>query len=198
VGLDEAKLAPHQLVVDAGQAQCETCAACEKNKWGSANTGKGKACKNTRMLALVSAGGLTGKAGEKGVKFTLEDDLEAFASQPVGLLKPPVTSIKGFATYVKQVAAMLKRPPHGVITRLEVVPNAKNQFEMKFSGLDEVPDAFMPAVMKHRLAAAPLLDQPFNLGSGEAEDEGGEDTAPKAPARRAPPPPAKGGKAKKY
>lgn len=39
----------------APKPQAETCAGCEKNKFGSAATGKGKACKNMRRIAVVPA-----------------------------------------------------------------------------------------------------------------------------------------------
>lgn len=43
-------LLPHETVENA---QGENCKDCAKNQWGSAHTGKGKACKNQRRLILV-------------------------------------------------------------------------------------------------------------------------------------------------
>lgn len=40
---------------NAAEPAHETCEGCVYNEWGSAPTGKGKACKNIRRLALVPA-----------------------------------------------------------------------------------------------------------------------------------------------
>lgn len=45
-------LAPHE---EAVSPQAETCAECAMNKFGSAPTGKGKACRNTVRLAVAPA-----------------------------------------------------------------------------------------------------------------------------------------------
>lgn len=43
-------LVPHET---ASGPQAESCAGCPMNKWGSAPTGKGKACRNTVRLAVA-------------------------------------------------------------------------------------------------------------------------------------------------
>lgn len=43
-------LAPHK---DAKDPQAADCATCTWNKWGSAPTGKGKACRNTVRIAIA-------------------------------------------------------------------------------------------------------------------------------------------------
>lgn len=68
--------------------QAEKCGICPLNEYGSALTGKGKACKNTRLLAVVPAN-------------APEDD--------VWLLSIPPTSIRFWDKYVAQVSA-----EHGV------------------------------------------------------------------------------------
>jgi hypothetical protein len=45
------EMKPH---ADCGDPQNETCAACTWNKWGSAATGKGKACRNQVKLAIAA------------------------------------------------------------------------------------------------------------------------------------------------
>ena len=47
---DGGVLKPHE---SAAEPQGENCAVCPKNQWGSAPTGRGKACKNQRRLILV-------------------------------------------------------------------------------------------------------------------------------------------------
>lgn len=44
------ELAAHETV---SKPQGENCASCPKNQWGSAPSGKGKACKNQRRLIIV-------------------------------------------------------------------------------------------------------------------------------------------------
>lgn len=38
------------------ERQSDLCKTCEKNEWGSARQGRGKACSNRRRLALIPAG----------------------------------------------------------------------------------------------------------------------------------------------
>jgi len=47
-----AELAPHE---EAADPQAESCAECPMNQWGSAATGKGKACRNQVRLAVAAA-----------------------------------------------------------------------------------------------------------------------------------------------
>ena len=62
-GRDESTIAPHESVVAAGQAQHEQCQGCPHNEWGTADRGRGKACRNTRRLGLISAGNLDERSG---------------------------------------------------------------------------------------------------------------------------------------
>src|SRR5512139_1514558 len=135
-GRDEKTIAPHQVVVEAGQGVSDQCDGCEMNEFGTAVRGRGKACRNTRRLALIPAGTLANN------RFTMFDE-EAIASATVGFMKLPVTSVKGYATFVKQVAGTLRRPPHGIITKVRVVPDAKTQFKVLFEPMDNVPNELL-------------------------------------------------------
>lgn len=117
---EEGDLAPHE---QAAEPQNDTCHGCPQNEWGSADTGRGKACKNTRRLALVAEA----SAG----------DPEA----PVFFLKVPVTSVKAWAGYVQAVADSKRRPPHGVVTEIRLTPDAKTQFQMEFRLAEVISDA---------------------------------------------------------
>lgn len=161
---DEDELFPHKIVVEAGQAQSDSdCSQCEHNEWGSANTGKGKACRNTRRLAMIPAGTFN-----DGTLQMFEEE-DHFATTAVGYMKLPVTSVKGYANYVKQVAGALKRPPHGVVTRVSVVPDPKTQFKVLFEPLHKVSDEIMGAIMARRSEVMPLIDFPYGLDDGEEE-----------------------------
>lgn len=155
---EEDELAPHKTVVEHDQAQHDSCAGCPMNAWGTADKGRGKACRNTRRLALLPAGELSAA----GV-FKAYAEEEHFAKAALGALKLPVTSVKGYASFVKQVSGALKRPPFGIFSLMTVVPDAKTQFKVVFEPIAKVPDNLMPIIMKRRDEAALLLDQPYNL-----------------------------------
>ena len=119
-GREEREMAPHEKVE---QPQADACTGCPNNEFGSADTGRGKACKNTRRLALVA------------------EDAADDADAEVFFLKIPVTSVKAWSGYVQTVADAKHRPPHGVVTEISLVPDAKTQFQMEFRLVDVITDA---------------------------------------------------------
>ncbi len=76
--------------------QSDSCATCPMNQWGS--DGKGKACKNSRLLALLP--------------------VDADNETPVMVLKVSPTAIKAFDSYVATVARSFQLPPLGVVTEI--------------------------------------------------------------------------------
>ena len=184
-GRDEAQMKPHLTVINAGQNPSDDCQSCPKNAWGSADVGKGKACKNKRRLAVISAGTFA-----KDGSFELNDEDGHWKNTAAGFLALPPMSIKGWAEYVKSLAGGLKRPPYGVITKVKVVPDPKSQFRVLFEAIEPVPDDIMGEVMARHKAAAEGIMFPYQLG-------GDEDEAPaaKPAAKGKPAPQAKG---KKY
>lgn len=178
-GAEEKGMAPHPVAREAGSAQEGPCATCPKNEFGSADKGKGKACKNTRRLALVSAGQLDANG-----KFTPADP-ESFDTSPLGLMRLPVTSVKGYANFVKNIANGLKRPPHGVATKVKVIPDPKSQYKVTFEPLVALDADLRDAINRRRDEAKPLIEQPYTPFE-EQEDK------PKAKGK------ASKGKARKY
>jgi hypothetical protein len=79
---------------NAPAAQAPDCASCPMNQFGSA--GDGKACKNTRVLAVLPP--------------------DADENTPLWLLATSPTANKGFDGYVGQVARLFEMPPVGVVT----------------------------------------------------------------------------------
>lgn len=157
-GRDEKTMAPHKIVVEASKQQCGAsglCSGCEMNEFGTAEVGRGKACRNTRRLAMIPAGTL-----ENG-KFKPFTDEEHFESASIAFMKLPVTSVKGYAAYVKQVAGALKRPPHAIFTKVKVVPDPKSQFKVTFEPLSQVPDDLLGAVMQRHEEAKSVIDFPY-------------------------------------
>lgn len=85
--------------------QADDCASCPMGAWGSGKNG-GKACKNSRVLAVQ----LVVPDPENG------DVPTVFEDTPVWTLKTSPTAIKSFDGYVKNVQRMFNVPPVGVIT----------------------------------------------------------------------------------
>jgi len=110
----EEDLAPHE---DAPEPQSELCIDCPQNEWGTADTGRGKACKNGRRLALLHM-----------------DDLEngGVEEAEVAMLRVPPTSLKYWASYVKKLTRTMKLPPLAVVTEMELVMDSEYP-EIKFS-----------------------------------------------------------------
>ena len=184
-GRDDSTIAPHPLIVEAGRAQAAACKDCLMNAWGSAEKGRGKACRNTRRLALVAAYRLHQKREVA--------DVEHFKTTAMGFLKLPVTSVKNFSTYVKQLAGVLRRPPHGVVTRVSVVPDAKTQFQVSFELVEPLDASVLATVRARRAEAGALIELPYPL---ELEDRAA--SAPAAGAKKAGAKKAGAKKARKY
>ena len=88
---------PKQLVPsdNSPNKQCDDCASCPMNQFGSAPTGAGKACKNTRVLAVMPP--------------DADDDTEIWT------LKVSPTAIKAFDGFVAGVNRAFQLPPVGVV-----------------------------------------------------------------------------------
>jgi len=139
----EAELAPYK---DCEDPQHETCDGCERNEWGSdPDGGKGKACKNTRRIALLHKDSL---ADEKTI-------LEA----AVAICKLPVTSVKNWSTFANQCATVLKVPPLAVICEISVVPDPKTQFQVLFKGTEVIKneDILATLVAKQEMVAKNMI-----------------------------------------
>jgi len=118
----EDDLKPHEK---SSKPQHETCAGCPHNEFGSAERGKGKACKNIRRLAMLSASPL---------------EASALEGTEVAFMKLPVTSSKNWINYVNTLATIDKRPPFAVVTTLGAVPDPKTQFKITFTKKELVTD----------------------------------------------------------
>ena len=180
-GRSDETIAPHETVVARDQAQHETCAGCPMNAWGSADKGKGKACSNRRRLALIAAG-----EWAKDGTFTAYDDPKHFSKTDIGMMKLPTMSLAGYATFVKQVAGALKRPPYGIFTRISVAPDPKSQFRVHFEAIANVPNDIMPIIMQRRQEAMLSIEQPYNLDGAEAPEAKKAEPAKKRPEVKKP------------
>lgn len=88
---------PHNSLAPSDSSpdpQCDACHGCAKNAFKSAENGKGKACKDSYILAILSPDG--------------EGDLKT--------LELSATALSEFNKYVRDVQRNFGVPPYGVIT----------------------------------------------------------------------------------
>lgn len=165
-GHEEGEMEPHEKVDqdEYFERQSPICADCPRNEWGSAATGRGKDCKNVMRLAVIPAGQYKAKGSGRNVTFDYEayDDPKHFTKAEVAFLKLPVMSVKNYAKYVKQLAADLGRPPHGVVTNVYIEPDAKSQYKLMFELVDVVDNDLLPIVMKRHGAELATIDFPYS------------------------------------
>ena len=91
------------------------CAECGFNQFGS--SGKGKACKNMRMLYILRS----------------EDSI------PLQLALPP-TSIKPFKNFVNMAFALRRRPVYGSLVKITLKPVSSNGFDYSVAVFNRVRD----------------------------------------------------------
>ncbi len=160
-GRKEAEMAPHQSMQSDPEyfyPEHSQCTGCPHSVWGSADTGKGKACQNRRRLALLPAGIYKPKRGSRDFDLDLFTEPGHFQSADIAMIKLPTTSVKEWAKYVQQVAASSNRPPYGVITHLFLEPHPKHQFHVKFEMIDTIPDDLAAIIIaRHEEAAANIV-----------------------------------------
>jgi hypothetical protein len=164
VGRDAAQIAPHEQAEDP---QSESCVECKWNCFGTADIGRGKACKNGYRLACVSAGELD-RAGNLSL---YEDDyLEKSA---FGWLNVPPTSTAAFASFVQQLQNAFKRPPHAFVAKVKVYPHPKHKmaaisFEPIMDLRKEAPNLIPVAMKRHDQATKELEAYVFTPNEEES------------------------------
>jgi len=162
IGEDEDDLAPH---ADSPNPQADSCADCELNEWGSSETGRGKACKNSRRLALLAA-------GEDGI---------ALGEMPT--IKVPPASLRNYSGYAKRSTKTTGRPTYGLITKIGFDETADYEtltFELA-GKIDDVED--MQGILGLRETAQELVLEPFDT-SGYKDPEELRKARRAAPKRR--------------
>lgn len=146
-GRDPNSMAPDPEHVAAPVS--ESCHGCAYNEWGSADVGKGKACKEVQRLALITEG-------------DLENEIE---SATVAYLKVPVTSVKGWAGYVRKLADVYNKPPLAFITEISVVKENTNKlpgWHLEFNLISPVEEADQfEALMNKYEEVSPNIGFPY-------------------------------------
>lgn len=175
-GREEESMAPAD---DVEEKQNDACAGCPQNVFGTADEGRrpGKACKNGRRLALLSAEGITAHAASEG---------------EIAFLKVPPTSLKGWAYYVKSLASTYRRPTYGVVTTIGVVPDQKDQVRVTFVMKELLDAKVLAAIAERREAVKELIIFPYAknapvVARAPARRGGGRAAPARAPAAKAAP-----------
>jgi len=161
---DPDNLAP--IPEDVADLQNDVCATCEWNKFGSADRGKGKACKDARRLALLPAGTI-----QRNGDLELIEDPKELAKAELGFAVLPPTSLTPYATFVRQVANTMKRPPHGIYAIMKCNADSKNQFVISWEVIDLVDEKCLAVVMDRHEEAMKALVQPYTYPTDEEREE---------------------------
>jgi hypothetical protein len=130
IGAEPGSLAPFN---DSPAKQCDTCAACPQNQFGSA--GRGKACQNSRLLALLP--------------------LDATEDTPLMLLKVSPTALRSFDGYVASIARSFSAPPIGVVTEISFDDNLDYP-SLRFG--NPTPNPILPLSLARREEAQSRLN----------------------------------------
>lgn len=174
-GRRDADMAPHDDVFASSEQggffepQNEQCKGCPMNEWGSADKGRGKACANRRRLALIPVGMYV----KKGRDYELElfEDDKPLREAEIAFLKLPVTSVKAWSNYVRQVSAQCSKPPFAVATRIYIEQDRKTQFKIKFEMIDELPDEWAETVIARHEEAREIIASPYLEPAGDDDDD---------------------------
>lgn len=147
-GRGDAAMVPHN---DTPDPQAKTCATCPKNVFGSAGEGrKGKACKNTMRLALISA-----------------DDMDDVENAEVRLLKVSPTNLANYAKFIEKLKTpelKLGKNPHParVVCRLTVRPSRSTQISLDFDINTVIDDAEVMGKLITKIKnQIPLTEEPW-------------------------------------
>lgn len=157
---EDDEMKPHDAVFKAGNNQADMCANCEHNEWGSAEKGRGKACKNVVRLALIPASVLKEKDVEAAIK-----------AAEVAYAKLPVTSGKNWSGYV---GTLDDKHFLQFITKLSVVAGEEDYFSVEFEAVEEIDGPAIGAL----LAKSDKEDANIGFEYPVFEDE------PQRPARK--------------
>lgn len=178
--IDPDTMAPH---ADAVEPQHESCSGCPQNQWGSADVGRGKACKEVQRLALIT-----------------EAEMDNIEDAEIAFLKVPVTSVKTWAGYVRDLANTYNgMPPLAFVTEIAVVKENTSKLpgwhlEFKIEQQLDDPQVFDALFKKYEAVSKKIAFPYVKLEAGEATANGkgkqrAAKPAPKAPRRPAPPVP---------
>jgi hypothetical protein len=137
-------VAPHEK---AKIPQADVCAQCRFNEFGSAQNGKGKACKEGAKFAAIHADAL--------------ESPEKIAAATIIAGRLSVLNSKGFRNYTGYFEEA-GQPIWMSVTQLTVQPDSKSQYAVTFSNIvADLDDADLDALAIRVDEAEKLLAQPY-------------------------------------
>lgn len=161
IGRELNKMAPDETVPEPVN---DKCATCELNQFGSAANGTGKACKNTRELAVL----------------VLDDENPDAHNAPdaeIYTISLPPTALKSFDGYASYVARTMGGAPIKTIVSI-TAKNAGTYAAISF--VDPVPNPDYAAHFQRRAECVDMLNRKPDYAAAEAA------AATKKPAARRP------------
>lgn len=160
LGMEPAGLTPAESITEP---QAGSCASCWANQFGS--QGKGKACTNTRLLAVIPT--------------------DADAETEPWILKVSPTAIRAFDAHVAAVARNFGMPVRGVVTEISFNPESE-WASLRFRTIGPATkDLVMLAQALKPGAQAALLTEPTVQAVGEENTKKVAAPARKKPATKA-------------
>lgn len=132
-------------MANSPEPQSDSCATCPQNAWESGKGGKGKACNNERLLAVLPP--------------------DADADTPIWLLKASKTAIKGFDSYVAGIARTFQSMPISVVTTVGF-NDAVTYPSLEFT--DPAPNPNIAEHFARQAEAAELLNRERDMSGYEA------------------------------
>jgi hypothetical protein len=134
IGSEPSMLIPSE---NSPNVQSTTCATCPMNQFGSSPNGRGKACKNTRVLAVAPI-------------------LENGEAPPLWLMSVSPSAMKPFDAYVHSLASKHRTIPTGVVTEITLDTNVQYS-SPKFRVVRPLEGAELGVYMELRGEAMGLL-----------------------------------------
>jgi hypothetical protein len=155
---DDPEMAPHPSAPDK---QAVKCADCEKNQFGTARVGKGKACGNTIRLGLLTGNDAT-------------EDADSVAAAEMANAGVSPTNLNHYKKYTDLLEEEYGRPPWAVVTEIASYDDPKTQIRLEFKMVSLIDDDdVLQALEKRVLKVQEQLQKPFSVA---------DKTAKKAPA----------------
>lgn len=156
------------------------CAHCPLAAFGTADKGKGRACRRQKRLAIVPVAAELAASGEV--------EASHVAGAPYIVHVPP-SSTGVWAGYVQSVMAAHHRPVWAMVTAISLVPNQGKQggFGMEFAAGAPLSIHALAAAQRQIPRATELLRAPFPASSsngGEADGKSVKAAKAKAKAGR--------------
>lgn len=142
---DDPEMAPH---AQATSKQATKCSECEKNVFGTADTGRGKACGNTLRIGVLLAKDVDDGAAAKS------------AEMATGRVSP--TNLKRYKQYVTMLEEEHGRPPWAVITEVASYDDKDTQIRLEFRMVDLIEDdEILTELEKRYLKIQDVLQVPY-------------------------------------